>query len=1222
MRPSTTALRLLFVAVIGACTVVAQGAKADVDDIGALLKTVTPGASGDLQLSQTAAGFVRFVAAPEGGRFETPASLAKSAFDSGSTAEAFINVHRNAFSDGGARVAFRAARVWEANGKHFIRLNQTYRGLDVFGADLVIEMDASGGVLAVLSHVMQDTASLDSGDVSVSPAVTAPAAQSIAVNQTADETGASAATLTASTPELEIYRPAVIGNVGATRLVWRTEVGSAIGEPVRQQVFVDARSGEVALSFSLIYDVKDRKIYDARNQFVIRENFVRGESAPATGDEEVDNAYEYLGDTHDFYQESHGRDSIDGAGGTMFATVHFGFNFGNAFWDGEDMVFGEGWVTDDITGHELTHGVTEFESGLVYLNESGAINESFSDVWGEFIDLTARTGTSGEDTPEVRWLIAEDSIVGAFRNMADPTQFGDPDRYKSPLFFRGVEDNGGVHFNSGINNKLCYLLTDGDTFNGFTINSIGIERTADLYYAVQTGILSRSATYFDLHDAFGRAAEALAFTEPELTSLNDAMAAVEIVPPLEVKPFRGFRALPAETQSGAAVVTLQWARESGVTIRSINRLEDSFPLTPSDGDTLETNPAQIAANYVIDDDVARGTEYFYTIFTGGTFGTGRFFARATAGAALSPILSEGLFGQDVGADLGFTQVLFSPVVDYTAQNASRRPADYLDYSNFTASITRGVSSLPVSRSGGDGDAYSLLLANDGLRAVPLGGASFPYFGGTYSTVYVGANGYVDFEDTSLLARAVIPSLANHMDRSRVSLLFSDLNPAAGGDVWAKFLSDRVAITYENVPAQESSGPFPQLTTAQLELFYSGHIRMTYARIGIEGAIAGISDGRGIPRDLSDLVPGSPSEVEFVDFSDIPDGGPEALTFWPPVPNQVVTAGEPVEFTVRAVAPVGIPRLTAEWTRDDPVPFTDRGDGTGSFVWRSAISDSGTVVVTVLGSLPGGAKASLRIPISIADARLLPEARDLLIDAGEDGGEPDESRTVNTSAGLTADYTYFHPSAASAGSAQGPTILLWYRNGEYMSTLAGSNAVPAELTSAGDEWFFAVRPVTVARVIGNIATSPRVTIEDDPRIESITPNIGPTSGGNVVRIAGSSLSGPLAVLFDGVPSVRFIFVGDEELEVTVPAGREEATVDVEVVTANGRKTIEEGYTYSNEIVFKSPADVNRDGVVDARDVQLVVRTLLGGEKDFSRDANRDGQLNSNDLQTVVNAALSR
>ncbi|MEK7794783.1 MAG: dockerin type I domain-containing protein, partial [Candidatus Hydrogenedentota bacterium] len=124
------------------------------------------------------------------------------------------------------------------------------------------------------------------------------------------------------------------------------------------------------------------------------------------------------------------------------------------------------------------------------------------------------------------------------------------------------------------------------------------------------------------------------------------------------------------------------------------------------------------------------------------------------------------------------------------------------------------------------------------------------------------------------------------------------------------------------------------------------------------------------------------------------------------------------------------------------------------------------------------------------------------------------------------------------------------------------------------------------------------------------------------IAGSRLSDPLAVLFDGVPSARFISLGDEELEVTVPAGHEEATVNVEVVTANGRKTSEEGYTYSDEIVVKSPADVNRDGIVDARDVQLVIRTLLGGEKDLSRDANRDGQLNSNDLQTVVNAALSR
>ncbi len=136
------------------------------------------------------------------------------------------------------------------------------------------------------------------------------------------------------------------------------------------------------------------------------------------------------------------------------------------------MVYGDGYPVDDIVGHELTHGVTEFESGLFYYYQSGAINESFSDVWGEFIDLS---NSSGDDSASARWLIGEDRPVrGASRDMANPPThfpngFGDdPDRMQSDLYDADADedDNGGVHSNSGVNNKAAYLLTDGDTFNG------------------------------------------------------------------------------------------------------------------------------------------------------------------------------------------------------------------------------------------------------------------------------------------------------------------------------------------------------------------------------------------------------------------------------------------------------------------------------------------------------------------------------------------------------------------------------------------------------------------------------------------------------------------------------------------------------------------------------------------------------------------------------------
>jgi hypothetical protein len=195
------------------------------------------------------------------------------------------------------------------------------------------------------------------------------------------------------------------------------------------------------------------------------------------------------------------------------------------------MVFGPGMVADDVMAHELTHGVTDKESNLKYENASGAINESISDIFGEFVDLV---NGSGNDSDSVRWLIAEDLTIGPFRDMADPTQYGHPDRLGSPLFVSPVNnpnkwnDQGGVHTNSGVNNKLAYLLTDGDTFNGRTVDGLGISSVADLYYEANVNHLPKSADWTDLYDALNDAAVNLNWSGSERNNLYRACLAVEI----------------------------------------------------------------------------------------------------------------------------------------------------------------------------------------------------------------------------------------------------------------------------------------------------------------------------------------------------------------------------------------------------------------------------------------------------------------------------------------------------------------------------------------------------------------------------------------------------------------------------------------------------------------------------------------------------------------------
>ena len=215
------------------------------------------------------------------------------------------------------------------------------------------------------------------------------------------------------------------------------------------------------------------------------------------------------GDTYDFYFNRFGRDSLNGSGLTLNNTVDYcdpsqPCPYANAFWDGQQMVYGDGYAAgDDVVGHELTHGVTDFTSHLFYYAQSGAINESMSDVFGEAIDLT---NGAGSDTPAARWKLAEDVpdfAPNGLRNMKNPGLFGDPDRMQSPNYTADPNetDVGGVHTNSGVNNKADYLMTDGDTFNGHTVQGIGIDKSARIYYEVNTAMLTSASDYADLANA-------------------------------------------------------------------------------------------------------------------------------------------------------------------------------------------------------------------------------------------------------------------------------------------------------------------------------------------------------------------------------------------------------------------------------------------------------------------------------------------------------------------------------------------------------------------------------------------------------------------------------------------------------------------------------------------------------------------------------------------------
>ncbi|MBL7809642.1 MAG: HYR domain-containing protein [Saprospiraceae bacterium] len=202
--------------------------------------------------------------------------------------------------------------------------------------------------------------------------------------------------------------------------------------------------------------------------------------------------------TYDYFLSEHGRNSYNNAGAVLKSYVHYSVNYVNAFWDGSRMTYGDGnggsitpLVTLDICGHEITHAVTQFTAGLIYQNESGALNESFSDIFGEMVEAHGKGGNDWDLGDEIGVLI---------RDMANPNATGCPDTYHGDYWYYGAGDNGGVHFNSGVQNKWFYLISvgeNGTNDNGdiYCVEGLGIDAAADIAYRNLSVYLSGGSNY-------------------------------------------------------------------------------------------------------------------------------------------------------------------------------------------------------------------------------------------------------------------------------------------------------------------------------------------------------------------------------------------------------------------------------------------------------------------------------------------------------------------------------------------------------------------------------------------------------------------------------------------------------------------------------------------------------------------------------------------------------
>jgi len=224
---------------------------------------------------------------------------------------------------------------------------------------------------------------------------------------------------------------------------------------------------------------KDRVVYTADYGATLPGRQVRAEGAAPSGDAAVDEAYDGSGHTYDLYQSAYARSSVDGNGLRLDSTVHYQKGYDNAFWNGGQMVYGDGdedlpqaqrlfnrfTIAVDVIGHELTHGVTQYTARLVYANQPGALNESISDVFGSLV----KQRRLGQTAEQADWLIGQGLFTAnvhgqALRSMKAPgTAYDDAVLGKDPQpaqmkdYDHTTDDNGGVHINSGIPNHAFYV---------------------------------------------------------------------------------------------------------------------------------------------------------------------------------------------------------------------------------------------------------------------------------------------------------------------------------------------------------------------------------------------------------------------------------------------------------------------------------------------------------------------------------------------------------------------------------------------------------------------------------------------------------------------------------------------------------------------------------------------------------------------------------------------
>lgn len=376
--------------------------------------------------------------------------------------------------------------------------------------------------------------------------------------------------------ELVIIDPKFGKKVDQYRLAYKFDIYAV--EPLqRSVVFVDAQNGLILTTIEKIHDCTNVAAsgitnYSGNvnftacvevNDYILKNNVGGGmqvynanntQSNPQIpfidydsffeGDPTANEVHWATEETYKYFQDEHSRNSLDGNGMPLNSWVHFDNNYNNAFWNGNWMTYGDGdnitfssLTSPDVVAHEMVHGITQFSAGLNYSYESGALNESFSDIFGEILEQYMR-GSSD-------WVMGADFTVkmgkNGLRSLSNPNASDmltkQPDTYLGNDWYTGNGDFGGVHYNSGVQNYWFYLLAEGDSGvndNGYTynVNGIGMDKAAAIAYRNLTVYLTPTSQYIDAREGSIAATWDLVntgfLTTSEAQQVEDAWCAVGV----------------------------------------------------------------------------------------------------------------------------------------------------------------------------------------------------------------------------------------------------------------------------------------------------------------------------------------------------------------------------------------------------------------------------------------------------------------------------------------------------------------------------------------------------------------------------------------------------------------------------------------------------------------------------------------------------------------------